>query len=77
MMIINVLVVPWLAKIQRERRGRDVQAQQAEEVSTKQRKERSKEELTAGHKRQRRVAQIRDVDVLESSNEEEGAGVEW
>lgn len=70
----NVDLMPRLAKVQLQGCARNVEAQQAQKVATKERQEGGKEQLAAGHKRQSRVAKVRDVDVLEAGDEEEGAG---
>lgn len=67
--------MPRLAKVQLERRARNVEPQQAEEVSAEQGEQGGEEELAPGDEGERRHAEVEDVDVLEAGDEEEGAGV--
>lgn len=67
--------MPRLAEVELQCRPDDVEAQQREEVPSKEGQEGCEEELAARDERQCRVAEVRDVDVLEAGDEEESAGV--
>jgi hypothetical protein len=75
----SVLIMPRRAEIKLQRGAGDVEAEQRQQISAQQRQERGEEELAARDKWQRVVAEVRDVDVLEAGDEEEGAlrGVSW
>lgn len=63
-----------MPKVQLERRARNVKAEETEEVAAEQGDERGEEELAACEEGKSRVPEVRDVDILESGDEEHGAG---
>lgn len=65
--------MPRLSKVQFQGSTGNVEPQQAEEVTPEERQQGCKEELAAADKRQRRVAQICHLDVLEACDEEQCA----
>lgn len=75
-MILHLYVLYWTlpgtTKVRLERPPRHIQPKQTEHPPHNERQERGEEQFRPRHERQRRVSQIRDVDILSQRQQKQG-----